>query len=237
MSLHRIQRLIPLFGPKALYYCIGMNFVTMALDGLRKRSRLRSRTRAAEKELLTRLASTDADDIRIIIGRGKTDYPHWIPTDAETLDLLKESDWQRYFKPCSIRAILAEHVWEHLSEKEGLDAAMRCWRYLRPGGYLRLAVPDGLMPDPEYRKAVGVGGSGAGAHSHRVLYTFRTLSALLETAGYRVTFLEYFDETGIFHSAPWNSADGHIKRSAGNSRRNPDGVLRHTSLIIDAVKT
>jgi predicted SAM-dependent methyltransferase len=46
--------------------------------------------------------------------------------------------------------MLAEHVWEHLTEEEGLAAARACFKYLSPGGFLRVVVPDGLHPDPAY---------------------------------------------------------------------------------------
>lgn len=39
-------------------------------------------------------------------------------------------------------AFLAEHVWEHLSLDDAHRATRNCQRYLRPGGRLRLAVPD-----------------------------------------------------------------------------------------------
>ena len=58
-----------------------------------------------------------------------------------------------YFNEGSIDAILAEHVWEHLAEEEGLAAAKCCYRYLRPGGYLRVAVPDGFHPDANFTRS------------------------------------------------------------------------------------
>lgn len=39
-------------------------------------------------------------------------------------------------------AFLAEHVWEHLSLEDAHRATRNCYRFLRPGGRLRLAVPD-----------------------------------------------------------------------------------------------
>lgn len=39
-------------------------------------------------------------------------------------------------------AFLAEHVWEHLSLDDAHRATRNCERHLRPGGHLRLAVPD-----------------------------------------------------------------------------------------------
>jgi len=46
-------------------------------------------------------------------------------------------------------AILAEHVWEHLTKEEALIAALTCYRYIKNGGYLRVAVPDGPHPNPQ----------------------------------------------------------------------------------------
>lgn len=39
-------------------------------------------------------------------------------------------------------SFLAEHVWEHLTLENAHRAARNCYRYLHPGGRLRLAVPD-----------------------------------------------------------------------------------------------
>jgi predicted SAM-dependent methyltransferase len=35
--------------------------------------------------------------------------------------------------------------------------------------------------------------------------------------------------------AAWEAADGHIRRSARHDRRNADGMLRYTSLIVDGI--
>ena len=171
-----------------------------------------------------------------MVGSGGIGPAGWIATDVEYLDLLRPDEWAAYFAPASIAAILAEHVWEHLSLEDGLIAAQTCQAYLRPGGYLRLAVPDGFHPNPEYIGQVKVGGSGAGADDHKVLYTVDTMSALLARAGFVVEPLEYFDAAGRFHAVPWNPDDGLIRRSARFDRRNQGGELRYTSLIVDARK-
>lgn len=41
-----------------------------------------------------------------------------------------------------VDAFVAEHVWEHLSLEDAHRATRNCQRHLRPGGRLRLAVPD-----------------------------------------------------------------------------------------------
>ncbi len=188
------------------------------------------------RRVITRTALRYSAAPQIIIGAGQYGQRGWIATDATSLNLLVEADWRRVLREDSVAAILAEHVWEHLDPSDALAAAIRCRRYLRPGAHLRIAVPDGLHPDPAYRAAVRPGGSGAGATDHRVLYTQRSLAGLLSAAGFSVRLLEYWDAQGHFHAAPWRSADGHIRRSARYDQRNADGVLRYTSLIVDGLK-
>lgn len=173
---------------------------------------------------------------KIVVGTSGIYEPGWIPTDIEYLNMLREEDWRRFFPEASISAILAEHVWEHLTPEQGLLAAQNCRRFLRPGGYLRLAVPDGGNPDPNYLDQVKVNGSGSGAHDHKVLYTAATLSHLLQRAGFAVTLLEHFDADGTFHHRDWSPRDGMIHRSRRFDERNQNGRLAYTSLIIDAFK-
>jgi len=173
---------------------------------------------------------------KIVVGASGIFEPGWIPTDLEYLNLLRPEDWPRFFAEASIGAILAEHVWEHLTPEEGLRAARQCHRFLHPGGYLRLAVPDGGNPDPTYIEQVKVNGTGSGADDHKVLYTGETLREMLQQAGFTVTPLEYFDPQGKFHYTEWSPADGMVHRSRRFDERNQDGRLRYTSLIVDAFK-
>ena len=133
-------------------------------------------------------------------------------------------------------AILAEHVWEHLTQKEGLIAAKMCFQYLQPGGRLRIAVPDGCNPDSNYRKWVQPGGTGPGADDHKILYTYDSLQQLLVEAGFHTELLEYFDSSGQFHFVEWDPSDGMIRRSRRFDARNQGGKLGYTSLIVDAWK-
>jgi predicted SAM-dependent methyltransferase len=176
-------------------------------------------------------------DVHLLLGSSATRFDGWVATDREFLDLLQPSDWTRFFQPASVNAMLAEHVWEHLSASDGLEAARTCWRYLRPGGYLRLAVPDGLHPSATYRSWVQPGGASPGqlGNGHKVLYTYRTLTTTLQQAGFDVRLLEWFDDAGAFHAAPWSPAAGPIRRSRLDSR-NVGGALVFTSLIVDAFR-
>ena len=181
---------------------------------------------------LVRLASP----LRIVVGAGGLFDPGWIPTDVDVLDILDDANWRRLFRENSIDAILAEHVWEHLTAEQGLCAARNCYRFLRPGGYLRVAVPDGFHPDPNYIEGVRPGGSGAGAHDHKLLYNHESFRQLFESAGFQVEPLEYFDTAGQFHAVDWDPSLGKIDRSRRFDDRNRDGRLVYTSVIVDARK-
>jgi predicted SAM-dependent methyltransferase len=174
--------------------------------------------------------------IKIVIGAAGVSEGEWIATDIEYLNLLKPSHWKRYFKINTIEAILAEHVWEHLTQEDGLTAARQCFQYLKPGGYLRVAVPDGFHPDPDYIELVKVGGTGLGSSDHKVLYNYETLKKLFEKAGYEVRLLEYFDKRGSFKFLDWDEKAGKIFRSKRFDERNINGKLNYTSIILDAYK-
>ncbi len=173
---------------------------------------------------------------RIILGAGPTSQPNWSATDISDLDIRSEASFRRYWRPDSLFALVAEHVWEHLTHDEGRQAIRNCYKFLSKGGRLRIAVPDGASPDPAYIAHVEPGGIGPGADDHKVLYTAPVLAAALSDAGFRVEPLEYFDAMGEFHSHPWRVEDGFIKRSKQFDHRNSDGVIRYTSLIVDGVK-
>jgi predicted SAM-dependent methyltransferase len=160
----------------------------------------------------------------------------WFPTDREILDITKVSDWQALLRNLRLDNIMAEHVWEHLSDHDTELANNNCFRFLKKGGVLRLAVPDGLNPSKEYIDYVRPGGNGPGADDHKILYTYKTMSERLQKAGFKVSLLEYWDENGKFHHTDWTDENGHIMRSRRYDQRNKDGKLGYTSLIVDAIK-
>jgi predicted SAM-dependent methyltransferase len=91
-------------------------------------------------------------EIRVVIGAGEySNNPTWMQTQEKDLNLLNERDWAALFSDNSIQAILAEHVWEHLTYEEGVQAAKNCYTYLKSSGYVRCAVPDGNFPNEEYQ--------------------------------------------------------------------------------------
>lgn len=188
----------------------------------------------SEQDLVRNIITLDS--FKVVFGAGERFDEGWIPTEIDNLNLLKVEDWKRYFKPNTIDAMLAEHVWEHLTLEEASAALANCFVYLKPGGYLRLAVPDGYHPDQEYIDYVKVDGYGPGSDDHKVLYTYKTIQALLENTGFVVELLEYFDENNKFHFTEWKVEKGKIFRSKRFDERNQDGSLSYTSIIVDAYK-
>lgn len=174
--------------------------------------------------------------MRIIIGAGDKRYENWIATQKDELDLLDESTWP---DSGSVDAFLCEHVWEHLTVDEGRAAARFAYRALRPGGYIRVAVPDANFPDAEYQRMVQVGGPGPADHpaaDHKVVYDFELLAEVFRDTGFEVELLEYCDADGRFHYNQWDPADGPIYRSLLSDHRNQGGTLGFVSLIMDARK-
>jgi predicted SAM-dependent methyltransferase len=135
--------------------------------------------------------------LKVVLGAGETRFDGWFNTDTDILNITAPADWIALFAPGSIDRLLAEHVFEHLSESQTCAALMECQRYLKPGGRLRIAVPDGYRPDPVYLAEVRPPADG-----HQVLFTIDSLMSLLESQGFRATPLEFFDQAGQFHCQP-----------------------------------
>lgn len=178
--------------------------------------------------------------MKIIIGAGNTRQDGWIPTQETELNLLNRAEFERLFGKNKAEAFLAEHVWEHMTYEEGVIAAKNVFDFLKPGGYIRAAVPDRNFRNEWYQNMVKVGGNGDPSHpayTHKIVYDADMFKRVFEEAGFQVRFLEYCDETGEFHYNEWSEADGRIGRSLRFDTRNRDGKLGMVSIIIDAKKS
>ncbi|WP_127585400.1 class I SAM-dependent methyltransferase [Paenibacillus koleovorans] len=177
--------------------------------------------------------------MKVVLGAGRTKYEGWLSTQEEELNLLASEDWNRLFTEESIDALLAEHVWEHLTYEEGGVAANHCFQFLKPGGYIRCAVPDKNFRNEWYQQMVQIGGPGPADHpaaSHKIVYDAKTFVQVFAKAGFEVSLLEYCDEDGDFHYTHWNEADGRIGRSFRFDTRNSKESLGMVSIIVDAKK-
>lgn len=177
--------------------------------------------------------------MKIIIGAGNTRYDGWVATQQTELDLLDPNGFARISGGEPITALLAEHVWEHMTLEEGMLAAKHCYDALAPGGYIRAAVPDRNFRNDWYQQLIRPGGNGDPSHpsfTHKIAYDYQMLQNVFEQAGFEVELLEWCDQSGAFHYKYWNDADGHIGRSLRYDTRNRDGKLGMVSIIIDAKK-
>lgn len=177
--------------------------------------------------------------MKIIIGAGQTSYEGWISTQEEELNVLNREHFEGRFLQESLDAILAEHVWEHMTLEEGKLAARNCYDFLRCGGYIRCAVPDANFRNEWYQNMVKVGGPGPADHpaaSHRIVYDYKSFREVFRQAGFEVELLEYCDEQGDFHYTYWNESDGRIGRSLRFDTRNSREKLGMVSIILDAKK-
>ncbi len=177
--------------------------------------------------------SSVSSPVNIVLGAGNTEFDGWISTDHQMLDITSERSWQRLFPTKSIDKLLCEHVLEHLSTAECVTALTACYRHLKQGGQIRIAVPDGYRRDAAYVTEVTPPKDG-----HQQLFTIDTLVPLLEEIGFHVTPLEYFDADGQFHHIPWDERDGHVFRSFRFDTQEAfrRGEMYYTSLIVDARK-
>ena len=111
---------------------------------------------------------------KIIIGASGQKIKGFLPTEEKYFDVENENHWYR-FKYNSLTEIFSEHVWEHLSEP--FWASYYCYDYLKSGGVLIIAVPDG--DDPEQVKTDKPPNWG-----HKHLFTYESLKDILQRAGF-----------------------------------------------------
>jgi predicted SAM-dependent methyltransferase len=173
---------------------------------------------------------------KLVLGSGKTKLKGWIPTDIDILNITSEKNWKAFVPFGKLKAVLMEHVLEHLTEEDAKKGLRNIFKYLKRGGYVRIAVPDGFHKSLEYIGKVKPGGTGAGADDHKVLYNYKSLIKIMNECGFECDLLEYWDEEGMFHHKEWSSDDGMIMRSLRFDKRNVDGDPVYTSLIVDGIK-
>lgn len=175
--------------------------------------------------------------MKVIIGAGNQNWEGWVPTNKEDLDLLDEDTWKTYFGEKKADALLCEHVFEHLTFEEAKAAAKIIKKYLVASGYIRVAVPDGNFPNEEYQNIVKIGGPGPLDHpaaDHKIVYDFKSISEVFQSAAFKTRLLEYHDEEGNFRQLEWDISDGPIYRSSKIDPRNRNGEMKFPSLILDA---
>ena len=169
--------------------------------------------------------------LKVHIGCGRNLYDNWMNYQQDDLDIRNYKNWHKRFSKGCINNILAEHVFEHLNKNDRHIAVSHFYCFLKNGGKIRIAVPDGFNPDKKYIDHVKPPNDG-----HTVLFTYRTLIEEFVCLRFEYDLLEYFDENGEFHFKEWSIEDGLIVRSKRFDERNKNGELNYTSLIVDFKK-
>ena len=175
-------------------------------------------------------------EINLVVGAGISKFKGWFSTDISTLDITKEFDFKKYFTKRKINKVLAEHVFEHLTEEEIKKTLSNFYKYSDKLVNIRIAVPDGLHADRNYIESVKPGGIGEGAEDHKNLFTYKSLSDIFTKYGFKANLIEYWDDNHNFHSKYSNDNNGFVERCKINDSRNKDGKPNYTSLLIDFTK-
>ncbi|GAA4965537.1 hypothetical protein GCM10023225_05800 [Kineococcus glutinatus] len=85
------------------------------------------------------------DEVRLHLGCGTNKLPGWINIDIDPQyqpDLVHDLSLGIPAQDGSVDFIHSEHVFEHLSLEAGIRLMRECRRVLRPGGVVRIAMPD-----------------------------------------------------------------------------------------------
>ncbi|WP_404924609.1 methyltransferase domain-containing protein [Nisaea sediminum] len=192
------------------------------------------RDRAAERKL--RAAAAAGTPLRIVLG-GAAPEAGWLGSDIGFFDATDPAVWADLVgAEGRVERLLAEHVFEHIPPELVPAVLANAYRYLEPGGTIRIAVPDGHNPDPDYIRHVEPGGIGPGADDHKQLFTVESLSAALAAAGFTVEPREWFDAGGDFHEEPWIAERGHIHRCRRFGTPDKSFPSSHLSLLVDGIK-
>jgi predicted SAM-dependent methyltransferase len=122
------------------------------------------------------------------------------------------SGWENYdyevdiskplpFENDSVDAILAEHVLEHITIHQAWNFIEECYRILKKGGLIRIAVPSVSrifeLADQEYFDFIKNHGWGQATlkdsvksiifnHDHKTMWDQRTLNAIVSCMGFNV---------------------------------------------------
>lgn len=139
--------------------------------------------------------------LQLHLGSARSLKAGWVNVDmvGHPVDLIWNIEKRLPFKDLIVDAIFHEHLLEHLTLRKGFALMKECYRVLKPGGILRVGVPDAEAYMGSY-----IGG-GKGLinltrpgrptsllalqevlywYGHLVMYDFDTLALLFNAAGF-----------------------------------------------------
>jgi predicted SAM-dependent methyltransferase len=136
--------------------------------------------------------------VRLHLGCGWTHKPGWVNVDlfATKADIVWDLTLGVPLEEGSVDVAFHEHMLEHLSLQHGFAFTRECLRVLKPGGVLRIGVPDaGLCvdsyagrADPAWARSQATGMLAIQAlfyeNDHRAMYDAETLTLMCLAAGF-----------------------------------------------------
>jgi len=147
----------------------------------------------------------------------------------------------------------SEDVFEHIEYNQLTNVINEIYRILKPGGLLRISMPD-YRSDILYNRSIkdksgkiifdpfGGGNFQNGKvinGGHVWFPIIENVNTLLEKTNFvktgRIEYLHYYNTNGIFQHNPINYSKGHIKRTPDHDERVKD-PYRGLSIVIDLYK-
>ena len=175
--------------------------------------------------------------IRINLGCGWVSHPAFINVDllcAWHIHYIRRIDDLNPFPDDVADLVYASHCLEHFSYTEVNRVLREWWRVLKPGGVLRVSVPDfeSLLAiyeqsgrDIEVVQHFLMGGQTDALNSHLTMFTAESLTRRLESAGFRTVH-------------PWTPGTDELSSlgDASGFLADVNGIAHPISLNLAAVK-
>jgi predicted SAM-dependent methyltransferase len=137
-----------------------------------------------------------AEPVRLHIGCGEKYIPGFVHIDVRKfphIDHVASAEKLTMFADDSVDLIYCAHILEHFPRAKTSEVLAEWRRVLRPGGTLRLAVPDFEALSEVYQKTkdislvIGpvVGRQNYPENLHYMIFDFPSLKKMLEDVGFR----------------------------------------------------